>query len=127
MKRINMFYLISFLFFIISTCYSLTQRKTILLSIIDSLFIVGISYVIIGALLYIFERGFFNGIVYALKRFRSSTKQGKFLSQFDDLDKTNDPHEEYGAERRFTITKPFLLLGSMAFVLSIALSYLLYT
>ena len=127
MKRFNIFYLITVLFFILSACFSLTQRKALLLSIIDSLFIVGITYVIFGALLYIFEKGFFNGIVYALKRFRSSTKQGKFLSQFDDLDKTKEPHEEYGAERTFTITKPILLVGSLAFVLSIALSYLLYT
>lgn len=127
MKRINLFYILTLLFFIISLVANTFQEKDLLLSIIDSLFIIGIVYTAIGALLYIFQKGFFNGIVYALKRFRNSTKQGKYISQFDDLDEMKEPHEEYGAQRSYSITNSFLLVGAVTLVLSIALSYLLYT
>ncbi|MGM0753460.1 MAG: DUF3899 domain-containing protein [Bacillota bacterium] len=127
MKRINFFYILTLLFFIIAFGAAILQGKNLLLSIIDSLFIIGITYAVIGALLYIIQKGFFNGIVYALKRFRKSTKQGKYISQFDDLDETKDAHEEYGHKRSYSITKSFLIVGTFSLVFSIALSYLLYT
>ncbi|MFC7784706.1 MULTISPECIES: DUF3899 domain-containing protein [unclassified Rossellomorea] len=127
MKRINFFYIPTLLFFIIVFATAILQGKNLLLSIIDSLFIIGITYVAIGALLYIFQKGFFNGILYALKRFRNSTKQGKYISQFDTLDETKDAHEEYGMQRSYSITRSFLIVGTISLVLSITLSYLVYT
>lgn len=127
MKRLNFFYLLTLLFFIIAIVTAIFQGKNLLLSIIDSLFIIGITYVAAGSLLYIFEKGFFNGIVYALKRFRNSTKQGKYISQFDELDETKEAHEEYGMKRSFSITRAVLVVGSITLLFSIALSYLLYT
>ncbi|MDT9023590.1 MULTISPECIES: DUF3899 domain-containing protein [Rossellomorea] len=127
MKRINFFYILTLLFFIIAIVTAIFQGKNPLLSTIDSLFIIGITYVAAGSLLYIFEKGFFNGIVYALKRFRNSTKLGKYISQFDDLDETKGAHEEYGVKRSFSITRSVLIVGSITLLLSIALSYLLYT
>ncbi len=127
MKKLNFFYILTSLFFGIAIVSGLIQEKNLLLSIIDSLFIIGIAYVAIGALLYIIQKGFFNGIVYALKRFRNSTKQGKYISQFDDLDEAKEPHEEYNVERSYSITRSFLLVGSITLVLSISMTYLLYT
>ncbi|MEI2663509.1 DUF3899 domain-containing protein [Rossellomorea sp. LJF3] len=127
MKRMKLFNVLTFLIFIIAVVVASLQEKDLLLSIIDSLFVIGIAYISIGALLYIFEKGFFNGIVYALKRFRNSTKQGKYISQFDDLDEMKEAHEEYGAQRSYSITKSFLLTGGLTLVLSIIMTYLLYT
>ncbi|MCA1062050.1 DUF3899 domain-containing protein [Rossellomorea sp. AcN35-11] len=126
MKRLNFFYIFTLLFIIILIVMAILQEKTLFLSIIDSLFIIGIAYVAIGSFLYIFEKGFFNGIVYALKRFRNSTKQGKYISQFDDLDETKEAYEEYGAERFISVKRSFLVLGSITLLLSVAISYLLY-
>jgi Domain of unknown function (DUF3899) len=127
MNRINFFYILTLLFFIIAFATAILQEKNLLLSIVDSLFIIGITYVATGALLYIFQKGFFNGILYALKRFRNSTKHGKYISQFDKLDETKDAHEEYGMQRSYSITRSFLIGGTISLVLSIALSYLVYT
>jgi hypothetical protein len=127
MKRINLFYIFTSLLFVTAVVTALLQEKNLLLSIIDSMFVIGIAYISLGALLYIFEKGFFNGIVYALKRFRNSTKQGKYISQFDDLDEMKEAHEEYGVQRSYSITRSFLLIGGLTFALSILLSYLLYT
>ncbi len=106
---------------------SVLQERSILLSLLDSLFILGIVFVVIGAFLYIIQGGFFNGIIYSLKRFRSSTKQGKFISQFDDLDETKEVHEEFEIKRSFALTRPFLFIGGFALILSFVLTYLLYT
>ncbi|PFG07045.1 DUF3899 domain-containing protein [Bacillus sp. es.034] len=127
MKRMKLFNILTLLIFIIAVVVASLQEKDLLLSIIDSLFIIGIAYISIGALLYIFGKGFFNGIVYALKRFRNSTKQGKYISQFDDLDEMNEAHEEYGVQRSYSITKSFLLTGGLTLVLSIIMTYFLYT
>ncbi|CAN7463751.1 DUF3899 domain-containing protein [Rossellomorea sp. LjRoot5] len=127
MKRMILFNILTFVIFIIALVVASLQEKDLLLSIIDSLFVIGIAYISIGALLYIFERGFFNGIVYALKRFRNSTKQGKYISQFDDLDEMKEAHEEYGVQRSYSITKSFLLIGGVTLILSIVMTYLLYT
>ncbi|MBW3111961.1 MULTISPECIES: DUF3899 domain-containing protein [Bacillaceae] len=127
MKRINLFSILTLIFFISAVVLASLQEKNLLLSIIDSLFVIGIVYVSLGALLYIFEKGFFNGIVYAFKRFRNSTKQGMYISQFDELDDTKEAHEEFTVKRSYSITKSLLTLGAFTLVLSVILSYLLYT
>ncbi|WP_226676630.1 DUF3899 domain-containing protein [Rossellomorea aquimaris] len=127
MKRINLFSILTLIFFISAVVLASLQEKNLLLSIIDSLFVIGIVYVSLGALLYIFEKGFFNGIVYAFKRFRNSTKQGKYISQFDELDDTKEAHEEFTAKRSYSITTSLLTFGALTLVLSVVLTYLLYT
>ncbi|MCA1059494.1 DUF3899 domain-containing protein [Rossellomorea aquimaris] len=127
MKRINLFTILTFLLFVIAVVVASLQEKNLLLSIIDSLFIIGILYVCLGSLLYIFEKGFFNGLVYAIKRFRKSSKLGKYASEFDELDETKEAHEEFSVKRSYSITKSLLTLGAVTLVLSIVLTYLLYT
>ncbi|WP_175988423.1 DUF3899 domain-containing protein [Bacillus sp. Marseille-Q1617] len=127
MKRMLTIYLIAGLILIISLVFSLVQGDPVILSILNSLFITGMIYLIIGAFLYIFQKGFFNGIVYALKRFRKSTVQGKFLSQFDDIDSTQEAHKEFTVVRSYKITRSLLIIGSSLLVISLGLSYLLYT
>jgi hypothetical protein len=106
---------------------SLSQGDPFILSLLNGLFVTGMIYLIIGAFMYIFQKGFFNGIVYALERFRKSTTQGKFLSQFDDIDSTEEAHEEYTVVRSYKITRTLLIIGCSLLVISLALSYLLYT
>ncbi|MGR3763541.1 DUF3899 domain-containing protein [Rossellomorea sp. NS-SX7] len=127
MKRIFTIYVMAVLILIISIVFSLVQGDPLALSTLNSLFITGMIYLITGAFLYIFQKGFFNGIVYALKRFRRSTTQGKFLSQFDDIDSTKEAHEEFTVVRSYKITRSLLIIGSSLLVLSLALSYLIYT
>ncbi|OIU72514.1 hypothetical protein BHE18_07790 [Rossellomorea aquimaris] len=98
-----------------------------MLSILNSLFITGMIYLIFGGFLYIFQKGFFNGIVYSLKRFRRSTAQGKYVSQFDDLDDTKEAHEELSVIRSYRVTRSLLVIGGLLLIISLALSYLLYT
>jgi hypothetical protein len=127
MKRSLSIYLIAVAIMIVSLVYSLVQGNPLIISLLNSLFIAGMIYLVLGAFLYIFQKGFFNGIVYSLKRFRRSTVQGKYLSQFDDIDETKDAHEEFTVIRSFKITSTLLIIGSSMLIISLVLSYIIYT
>jgi hypothetical protein len=127
MKRSLSIYLIAVAIMIVSLVYSLVQGNPLIISVLNSLFIAGMIYLVLGAFLYIFQKGFFNGIVYSLKRFRRSTVQGKYLSQFDDIDETKDAHEEFTVIRSFKITSTLLIIGSSMLIISLVLSYIIYT
>jgi hypothetical protein len=127
MKRTLFIYLIAVMILIIFLVSSLSQGDPFILSLLNGLFVTGMIYLIIGAFMYIFQKGFFNGIAYALKRFRKSTTQGKFISQFDDIDSTKEAHEEFSVVRAYKITRTLLIIGCSLLVISLALSYLLYT
>ncbi|MEG9296343.1 DUF3899 domain-containing protein [Mangrovibacillus sp. Mu-81] len=127
MKRSLSIYLIAVAIIIVSLVYSLVQGNPLIISLLNSLFIAGMIYLVLGAFLYIFQKGFFNGIVYSLKRFRRSTVQGKYLSQFDDIDETKDAHEEFTVIRSFKITSTLLIIGSSMLIISLVLSYIIYT
>jgi Domain of unknown function (DUF3899) len=127
MKRIVSIFLIAVIILLASLISSLANGDTLLLSILNSLFITGMIYLIAGSFLYIFQKGFFNGIVYSLKRFRKSSAQGKYISQFDDLDDTKEAHEELSVIRSYRVTRSLLIIGVILLFISMALSYLLYT
>jgi hypothetical protein len=127
MKRSLSIYLIAVAIMIVSLVSSLAQGNPFIISVLNSLFISGMIYLVLGAFLYIFQKGFFNGIVYALKRFRRSTLQGKYLSQFDDIDATKDAHEEFTVIRSYNITSTLLIIGSSMLIISLILSYIIYT
>lgn len=127
MKRTFSIYMIAVIILIVSLILSLSQGDPLILSVLNSLFITGMIYLVKGAFLYVFQKGFFNGIVYSLKRFRRSTAQGKFLSQFDDIDTTKNAHEEFTVVRSYKITSTLLIIGSSFLLISLVLSYIIYT
>ncbi|MCA1056744.1 DUF3899 domain-containing protein [Rossellomorea aquimaris] len=127
MKRTLLIILITIIPLAISMTVSVSGGDSFTLSLLDGLFIVGMIQLIIGAFLYIFQKGFFNGIIYSLKRFRRSTSQGRYLSQFDDIDSTKEAHEEISAERSYKITAALLLTGILLLFISFLSSYLFYT
>ncbi len=97
------------------------------LQFINTFFMIGLFYLACGAFLFVVEKGFFNGIIYSMKRLRRSTMKGKLLSQFDDIDKTDEIYIEYEKNRRTSLTKPFLYIGILSVMTSFIISYLFYT
>ncbi len=73
------------------------------------------------------ESGFFNGIQYAFKRFRKSTKEGSYISKFDDLDDTSEAYQEFNKRNNYPLTAPILLSGSFAVGVDLIVSYVFYT
>jgi hypothetical protein len=112
---------------LLSAALSLFYDYGLWLGIINISFLLGMGLLVIGGLMKVVESGFFNGIQYAFKRFRKSTKEGKYISQFDDMDETKEAHEEYNKDNSFSTTVPFLLSGGIAVAFDLLVSYLFYT
>lgn len=126
-NEVKKVFLAVFSIYIASAILSLFYDYGFWLGIINISFLIGMGLLIIGGMMKVVESGFFNGIQYALKRFRKSTKEGKYISQFDDLDKTKEVHEEYNKTETYSLTIPFLLSGGISVAASLIFSYLFYT
>ncbi|WP_421384190.1 DUF3899 domain-containing protein [Bacillus salacetis] len=116
-----------FTIYIISAVLSFFYDYGFWLGIINISFLIGMGLLTAGGLMKVVESGFFNGIQYAFKRFRKSTKEGSYISKFDDMDETKEAHEEYNRKNNFALTIPFLLSGSIAVIADLIVSYLFYT
>ncbi|MGM0844310.1 MAG: DUF3899 domain-containing protein [Bacillota bacterium] len=113
--------------YLISAVLSFFSGDDFLLEIINISFLIGMGLLVIGGMMKVVESGFFNGIQYSFKRFRKSTKEGSYISQFDDMDDTNEAHEEFNKKDTYALTVPFLLSGSIAVGADLIVSYLFYT
>ncbi|RIW35268.1 DUF3899 domain-containing protein [Bacillus salacetis] len=113
--------------YLLSAVFSLFYDDGFQLEIINISFLIGMGLAVTGGLMKVVESGFFNGIQYSFKRFRRSTKEGNYISQFDDMDQTKEAHEEYNKNNKFALTNPFLLSGGIAVVVDLLVSYLFYT
>jgi hypothetical protein len=120
-------FLAVFIIYLVSAILSFFYDDGFLLGTINISFLIGMGVLAAGTLMKVVESGFFNGIQYAFKRFRKSTKEGKYIAQFDDLDKTKEAHEEYNQVRSFLLTLPFLLSGGITVAADLIVSYLFYT
>ncbi|MCP3761641.1 DUF3899 domain-containing protein [Domibacillus sp. A3M-37] len=119
----KIFLLFSFLF-ISSAGFSLLQSDSVR-AMIDSLFMIGLLFLVAGVALFLLEKGFFNGVAYGFKRLRKSSNEGAYTAQFDDLDQTGELHEEYAARKPERWMKPLLLTGGSAVLFTLLLSYIL--
>ncbi|MEI5906526.1 DUF3899 domain-containing protein [Bacillus spongiae] len=111
--------------FIISFLYSFFSNLPFLIAFVNSFFVMGLLLLMIGSFTFVVEKGFFNGIIYSIKRFRKSTQAGKFFSKYDNLDSTKPIHEEYLVKRTVSITQPFLIVGGLLTFISIVAAYYL--
>ncbi|MBM7586519.1 hypothetical protein JOC86_003071 [Bacillus pakistanensis] len=126
-KALSFSIVISILNLVISLVYAFFQNGSFFIHFINSFFTIGMVYLLVGALLFVTEAGFFNGIIYSFKKLRKSTAKGKYVSNFDDLDDTKEIHEEYNKERRFNSKKPLLIIGGFYCFAGFLLSFLLYS
>ncbi|TYS15830.1 DUF3899 domain-containing protein [Rossellomorea vietnamensis] len=113
--------------FLISAVISFFSQDEIFLGIINISFLIGMGFLVIGGLMKVVESGFFNGIQYAFKRFRKSSKEGSYIAQFDDMDDTNEAYKEFNKRDTYPLTMPLLLSGGIAVAADLAVSYLFYT
>ncbi|MBM7647548.1 hypothetical protein JOC78_000469 [Bacillus ectoiniformans] len=94
-----------------------------LLSFLNISFFISLFVTMLGASLFVVEKGFFNGITYSFKRLRRSSSEGKYISQFDSLDDTEDIHIEHPKQRIYKWTYPLLAGGGFIAVLDILIAY----
>ncbi|MGF2615353.1 DUF3899 domain-containing protein [Rossellomorea vietnamensis] len=113
--------------YLLSAVLSFFSGEDFRLGIINISFLIGMGLLVIGGLMKVVESGFFNGIQYAFKRFRKSTKEGSYISKFDDLDDTSEAYQEFNKRNNYPLTAPILLSGSFAVGVDLIVSYVFYT
>ncbi|MDQ0215666.1 trehalose-6-phosphate synthase [Oikeobacillus pervagus] len=120
---------VSFIGFIIiiSSASAWFKKGDFFLQFLNTSFSISLILFIIGAGLFVFERGFFNGVIYGVKSLRKTTEKGKFVSKFDQLDDTNGISKDLPKKRSYIITFPLLLSGSLFIIIDTVLAYSLFS
>jgi hypothetical protein len=98
---------------------TMIQGNVSLLTFINISFLFSLPLLILGGFLFVYEGGFFNGLIYSYRRLRHSTKMGKYVAQFDNLD--NEPI----VPKAFSVTKPIFFSGLLIFLLTLIVAYLI--
>lgn len=103
-----------------SILVSLLLNQTMsMLAIVDNGFLVSLTFVIIGATLFVLQGGLFNGVAYSFKRFFSRvSKNGVYAYELDgDMGFVESP--------TYSITYPMLFTSLFCNIISILLSLIL--
>ncbi|WP_370294367.1 DUF3899 domain-containing protein [Rossellomorea marisflavi] len=127
MKRMRILMSVTVCYLAVVYLVRLTSGSSPVLSLIDTLFIVGISYATFSAIMFVFQNGFLNGILYSFRRFRAKSKKEEYVAQFDDLEERKELHEVYAKKEPFRLTAPLFYIGILSLAVSLILSYSLYT
>ncbi|MGM7636189.1 DUF3899 domain-containing protein [Bacillus sp. Hm123] len=108
----------------LSTLFSLFSSN-FLKSFLDFSFFFSLISLTIGASLFVIEGGFFNGVRYSVKKWRKSSKEGKYIASFDDLDDTKEAYEEYPKKSVFTWTHPLLVGGGILTLTTAVIAFMI--
>jgi hypothetical protein len=99
---------------------TMIQGDVSLLTFINTSFLLSLPLIMLGGFLFVYEGGFFNGLIYSYRRLRRSTKMGKYVAQFDNLD--NEPV----VPKTFSVTKPIFFSGLLIFLFTLIVAYLMH-
>lgn len=82
-----------------------------LTSIVNSMFLISLLFLTIGGTMFVIERGFFKSFAYYYRKYFSSINDNAI--------------KVYPKHYTFKIKVPFIILGTLAFLLSLGLSFIL--
>ncbi|WP_044748682.1 DUF3899 domain-containing protein [Bacillus alveayuensis] len=102
---------------LLSLILMMFQADASLLAFINISFLFSLLLLIVGGFLFVYEGGFFNGLIYSYRRLRRLTKIGKYMAQFDDLD------DEPVVPKTFSVTKPIFFSGLLICTLTLIIGY----
>ncbi|WLD94908.1 DUF3899 domain-containing protein [Alkalihalobacillus sp. AL-G] len=113
-RSIAIFLTILFIAVIIGYLY---YNEMTMLIFINSVFIVSLFYIMIGALFFVTRGGFFDGITLSVRRFmKKGTRMGATM---EDVERMDLPSEAF----EYSYTEPLLLSGFIGFLLTVLISY----
>ncbi|WP_169823902.1 DUF3899 domain-containing protein [Bacillus marinisedimentorum] len=97
----------------------LFRGPSLSVTIVNTIFMMSLFLLMTGGSMLILEGGMFNGIMKSFKSFRNkSSKANRYAAEFDDYD-----NDEENPAYSFRLTMPFLISGTVLFVLTIIVSY----
>jgi hypothetical protein len=117
-------YILFFGNILVSTLYSLINPQSFFTSFVNASFLIGLFFLMVGLFLFVYEGGFFNGIMNSFKLMRKMSKVDQYVSQFDHLDQTVDSHSDIG-KRKIRFTHPLIATGSFFVVLDLIMAFLI--
>ncbi|WP_180955206.1 DUF3899 domain-containing protein [Peribacillus deserti] len=99
-----------------SVVFAFFGENSYFISFMNSLFLIGLLYIVIGAFLFVVQGGFFNGIIFSMKNFLKLDRLGAYVAQFDDTDlkKTG-----YPSQKSYSLTLPFFAAGILCCLVSL--------
>jgi hypothetical protein len=106
---------------VLAILFALIYYKGVsLLSLINSLFIISLIYLIFGAFMFTSRGGFFDGITYSFRTvYTRLSKKGQILK--DEIDTMALPSEMFSHK----LTTAFLLTGGILFFITIIVGFLI--
>jgi len=127
MKHLNLRWIIIALIgsiFLIIFFQGYLYNKITVVTFINALFLSGLTLIILGGAMFVYQGGFFKGIIYSFKRFfKSFSLKNKWIveNEFDDKDDDEILTREYKIS---SATLSVLLVGILLFVISVLLAFL---
>ncbi|MBE3569386.1 MAG: DUF3899 domain-containing protein [Bacillales bacterium] len=109
---------------LVSALYSFIAPQSFFTSFVNATFLIGLFFLMAGLFLFVYEGGFFNGIINSFKRMRKMTKEGQYASQYDPLDEKDAARLDMG-KRKIRFTIPLIAAGSFFVVLDMMIAFLI--
>ncbi len=104
---------------VLSLFIVLLQGEWSLVSFVNVAFLLALLPFIIGGFLFVYEGGFFKGVMYGFRRLHTSrSKAGRYLAELQGLS-----DEQPVQAKKFTVTYPLLFSGLILLLLTIAAGY----
>lgn len=91
---------------------------------VDYAFLSALFCTTIGAFLFVLEGGFFQAIRFSFKNYRKTTKEGKYIAKFDNLDDTRELYEEQSQNKPYKWTSPLLAGGGFMMIVTLIIAFL---
>lgn len=87
------------------------------LTVLNSVFIVSMVYIMIGALMFVTRGGFFDAFTLSVRRFmKKGTRYGAIMDDVENIDLPSEVFE-------YTYTEPLLLTGIVGFLTTVLISF----
>ncbi len=88
-----------------------------LVTVLNSVFMISLVYIMIGSLMFVARGGFFDAITLSFRRFmKKGTKYGELM---DDVERMELPSEVF----EYKATEPLLISGVITFLATVLISF----
>ncbi len=99
------------------------------LALINSAFLTGLVLFIAGAVFFVIQGGFFDGVAFGMKRFFTSiSRSAEYAHSIEEENKklSENKHKPRVIKSRLALTYPLITAGLLFILLSMIASYLLF-
>jgi hypothetical protein len=93
---------------------------------LNATFFIGVVFLLTGLFLFVYEGGFFDGILHSFRIIGKKTKLGEYASQFDDGDEAIVPRSVAKKSSIFRLTCPLIKAGGLFVAADTIIAFVIY-